>query len=80
MRKRKQLEDSYETKTMSTGHYEDLVKAGVVDPKKVTGTALQNTSSIAGLLLTTEALVTEVPEKKKEMPATGGPGMGDMGY
>jgi len=46
----------------------------------VTGTALQNTSSIAGLLLTTEALVTEVPEKKKEMPATGGPGMGDMGY
>ena len=47
MRKRKQLEDSYETKTMSTGHYEDLVKARVVDPKKVTGTALQNTSSIA---------------------------------
>src|ERR1700757_2385420 len=63
---------------VSTGEYEDLVKAGVVDPKKVTRTALQNSASIAGLLLTTEALVTEVPEKKKEMAP--GPGMGDMGY
>ena len=65
---------------VTTGEYEDLVKAGVVDPKKVTRTALQNAASIAGLLLTTEALVTEVPEKKKEMTAGGGPGMGDMGY
>ncbi|NKB68499.1 MAG: chaperonin GroEL [Candidatus Latescibacteria bacterium] len=56
--------------------YEDLVKAGVVDPAKVTRTALENGASIAGLLLTTEALVAELPEKK-EAPA-GPPGGGDM--
>jgi chaperonin GroEL len=67
---------------VTTAEYEDLVKAGVVDPKKVTRTALQNAASIAGLLLTTEALVTEIPEKEKK--AAGGPGghggMGDMDY
>jgi chaperonin GroEL len=64
----------------ATGDYEDLVKAGVVDPKKVTRTALQNASSIAGLLLTTEALITEVPEKEKPAaPAGHGPG-GGMDY
>ncbi|MDB6064694.1 MAG: groL [Pedosphaera sp.] len=67
---------------VATGEYEDLVKAGVVDPKKVTRTALQNAASISGLLLTTEALVTEVPEKKLEAAAPAGPGqgMGEMGY
>ena len=55
---------------VATGAYEDLVKAGVVDPKKVTRTALQNAGSIAGLLLTTECLITEIPEEKK--PAAGG--------
>ena len=61
----------------ATGNYEDLVKAGVVDPKKVTRTALQNASSIAGLLLTTECLITEIPEKEKPAPAGGGEhGMG----
>jgi chaperonin GroEL len=67
---------------VSTGAYEDLVKAGVVDPKKVTRTALQNAASIAGLLLTTECLITEIPEKDKK-PAGGPPhggGMGDMDY
>jgi chaperonin GroEL len=66
----------------ATGDYEDLVKAGVVDPKKVTRTALQNAASIAGLLLTTECLITEVPEKEKPAPAGhGGPGgMGGMDY
>ena len=54
----------------ATGEYEDLVKAGVVDPKKVTRAALQNSSSIAGLLLTTECLITDMPEKDK--PAAGG--------
>ncbi|MCS7336745.1 MAG: chaperonin GroEL [Verrucomicrobiae bacterium] len=49
-----------------TGEYKDLVKAGIIDPKKVTRTALQNAASIAGLLLTTECLVTEVPEKKEK--------------
>ena len=67
---------------VATGEYEDLVKAGVVDPKKVTRTALQNAASIAGLLLTTECLITEVPEKEKPAPAGHGPGggMGGMDY
>ncbi|TAN24561.1 MAG: chaperonin GroEL [Acidobacteria bacterium] len=60
--------------------YEDLVKAGVIDPAKVTRFALQNAGSIAGLMLTTEALVAEIPEEKKESAAPGGPGgMGGMG-
>ena len=68
---------------VSTGEYEDLVKAGVVDPKKVTRTALQNAASIAGLLLTTECLITEVPEKEKAAPGGhpgGGMGGGGMDY
>jgi chaperonin GroEL len=66
---------------VSTGVYEDLVKAGVVDPKKVTRTALQNAASIAGLLLTTECLVTEIPQEEKSGPSPGGQGgMGGMGY
>jgi chaperonin GroEL len=64
---------------VATGEYEDLVKAGVVDPKKVTRSALQNASSIAGLLLTTECLITELPEKDKPAPAPGGHGGGGMG-
>ena len=58
-----------------TGKFEDLVKAGVIDPTKVTRTALQNAASIAGLLLTTEALVVEIPEQKSA-PAGGGHGGG----
>ena len=58
--------------------YEDLVKAGVIDPTKVVRTALQNSSSIASLLLTTEALVAEIPEEKPAAPAGGPPG-GGMG-
>jgi chaperonin GroEL len=62
-----------------TGEFEDLVKAGVIDPTKVTRTALQNAGSIAGLMLTTEALVSELPEDKKEPAAPGGHGgMGGM--
>ena len=53
--------------------YGDLVKAGVIDPTKVVRSALQNAASIAGLLLTTDALVAEIPEKKKP-PMPGGPG------
>jgi chaperonin GroEL len=59
----------------ATGVFEDLVKAGVIDPTKVTRTALQNAASIAGLLLTTEALVVEIPEPKAA-PAGGGHGGG----
>ncbi|HEX7570554.1 MAG TPA: chaperonin GroEL [Verrucomicrobiae bacterium] len=65
---------------VATDEYEALVKAGIVDPKKVTRSALQNAASIAGLLLTTECLITDLPEKDK--PAAGGGhggGMGDMG-
>jgi chaperonin GroEL len=59
--------------------FEDLVKTGVIDPAKVVRSALQNASSIASLLLTTEALVSEIPEDKKEAPAMpGGGGMGGM--
>jgi chaperonin GroEL len=60
--------------------YEDLVKAGVIDPAKVVRSALQNASSIASLLLTTEALISEIPEEKSDAPAMpGGGGMGGMG-
>ncbi len=62
----------------STDVYEDLVKAGVIDPTKVVRSALQNASSIAAMLLTTEAMVADIPEEKKEAPGGGGPG-GGMG-
>jgi chaperonin GroEL len=61
----------------ATENFEDLVKAGVIDPAKVTRTALQNASSIAGLMLTTEAMVSELPEDDKGSPAMPG-GMGGM--
>ncbi len=62
-----------------TGEYEDLVKAGVLDPTKVVRTALQNAGSIASLMLTTEALVAEIPEEKKDAPMPGGHGGGMEG-
>jgi chaperonin GroEL len=62
-----------------TNTFEDLVKAGVIDPTKVARTALQNAASIAALLLTTEALVVEMPEPKSPAPAGGhGGGMDGM--
>ena len=65
----------------ATGEYEDLVKAGVIDPKKVTRTALLNAASVASLLLTTECAISEKPEPKKDAPAMpdGMGGMGGMG-
>ena len=68
----------------ATGEFEDLLKAGVIDPAKVTRAALQNAASIAGLLLTTEALVADKPEPAagdaRRMPPGGGMGgMGGMG-
>jgi chaperonin GroEL len=63
----------------STNKYEDLVEAGVIDPTKVTRTALQNAASIAGLMLTTEAMVSEIPEPRQAASGGGhGNGMGDM--
>ena len=64
----------------ATEEYEDLVKVGVIDPAKVTRTALQNAASIAGLMLTTEAMVSEIPEDEKAPPMPGGMGgMSGMG-
>jgi len=64
---------------VATGEFVDLVKAGIVDPKKVTRSALQNAASIAGLLLTTEAVITDLPEKEKPAPGGGGHGGPEMG-
>jgi chaperonin GroEL len=61
-----------------TGDFEDLVKAGVVDPAKVTRSAVENAASVGMMVLTTEALVTDIPEEKKESAMPGG-GMGGMG-
>ena len=58
--------------------YENLVHAGVIDPTKVVRTALQNSASIASLLLTTEALVSDIPEEKKPASVPGAGGMGGM--
>jgi chaperonin GroEL len=57
----------------------DMVQAGIIDPAKVTRSALQNAASIASLLLTTESAITDLPEKKEAAPMPGGPGMGGMG-
>ena len=67
-----------------TGKYEDMMKAGIIDPTKVVRIALQDAASVAGLLITTEASIAEKPEKKEAappMPPGGGMGgMGDMGF
>ena len=65
---------------VATGDHVDLIKAGVVDPAKVTRTALQNAGSIAGLLLTTECLITEIPEEEKEPAGGDHHGMGGGGF
>lgn len=62
----------------ATGQYEDLVVSGIIDPAKVTRTALENAVSIAGMILTTEALVVDIPEKEPQMPGGMGGGMGGM--
>ncbi len=59
--------------------YEDMIKAGIIDPAKVTKSAISNASSIAGMILTTEALITDIPEPEAPMPGGGAPGMGGMG-
>jgi chaperonin GroEL len=75
VREMKNLEEGFNALTEK---YENLVTAGVIDPTKVVRSALQNSSSIASLLLTTEALICEIPEEKKEAPMPGGGGMGGM--
>jgi len=63
-----------------TGEYGDLVKAGIIDPTKVVRTAIQDAASIAGLLITTEAMIAELPKKDAPMPPMGGGGMGGMDF
>ncbi len=63
----------------ATGEYVDMIESGIIDPAKVTRSALQNAASIAGLFLTTEAVVADKPEKTPPMPAGGDAGMGGMG-
>ena len=63
-----------------TGEFKDLVRAGIIDPTKVVRTALQDAASVAGLLVTTEAMVAEKPEKKAPAMPPGGGGMGDMDF
>jgi chaperonin GroEL len=63
-----------------TGEYGDLVKAGIIDPTKVVRTAIQDAASIAGLLITTEAMIAETPKKDAPMPPMGGGGMGGMDF
>jgi chaperonin GroEL len=63
-----------------TNEYGDLVEMGVIDPTKVARTALQNGASVAGLILTTDAMVAELPKDEKPMPGGHGHGMGDMDY
>ena len=61
-----------------TGEYGDLIQLGIVDPVKVVRTALQNAASVASLLITTEAMIAELPKKDAPMPAMPGGGMGGM--
>jgi chaperonin GroEL len=63
---------------VATGEYVDMFKSGIIDPTKVTRSALQNAASIASLLLTTECMITEIPEKKEAPAMPPGGGMGDM--
>ena len=79
VQKVRDAKDSDEGFNAQTETYENLVKAGVIDPTKVVRSALQNASSIASLLLTTEALIAEIPEEKSAAPAGGDSGMGGMG-
>ena len=64
----------------ATGEYVDMIKTGIIDPAKVTRSALQNAASIAALFLTTEAVVADKPEKNAPAMPGGGGGMGDMDF
>ncbi len=63
-----------------TSEYVDMLKAGIIDPTKVVRLALQDAASVAGLLVTTEAMVAEKPEKKEALAMPHGGGMGDMDF
>ena len=69
-------EKKYMGYDVMTGEYIDMIKGGITDPVKVTKGALQNAASIAAMILTTEALITDIPEKEKSAPMPPGGGMG----
>jgi len=75
--RRRHSEGGFIGYNVMTDEYEDMLKSGIIDPAKVTRSAVQNAASIAAMILTTEALITDIPEPKSAMPAGGG--MGDMG-
>ena len=75
--KSKPVNDGYNA---ATGEYVDMLSAGIVDPAKVTRSGLQNAASIAGMVLTTECIVADLPEKKDPSPAGGGGMGGDFDY
>ena len=75
--KAKAFNDGYNA---ANGDYVDMLAAGIVDPAKVTRSGLQNAASIAGMVLTTECIVADLPEKKEAAPAGGGMGGGDFDY
>jgi chaperonin GroEL len=77
--RRRRSEGGFIGYNVLTDQYEDMLKSGIIDPAKVTRSAVQNAASIAAMILTTEALITDIPEPKSAMPAGGGGGMGDMG-
>jgi chaperonin GroEL len=76
-RAQEERSDPYIGYNVLTGEYENMIKAGIIDPAKVTRGALENAASIAAMILTTEALITDLPEEEKPMPAA--PDMGGMG-
>ncbi len=63
----------------ATGEYGDMIEMGILDPTKVTRSALEYAASIAGLMITTECMIADAPKKESDMPAAGAPGMGGMG-
>jgi chaperonin GroEL len=75
--RRRRSEGSFIGYNVMTEAYEDMLESGIIDPAKVTRSAVENAASIAAMILTTEALITDIPEPKSAMP--GGGGMGDMG-
>ncbi|MCB0155323.1 MAG: chaperonin GroEL, partial [Anaerolineae bacterium] len=76
--RRRRENDKYVGYNVLENEYVDMVKSGIIDPAKVTRSAIQNAASIASMILTTEALVTDIPEPAAPMPG-GDPGMGGMG-
>ena len=77
-RQQKESKNKNVAYNVMTGEYADMIKGGIMDPAKVTRSAVENATSIAAMILTTEALIADKPEKKEPMPMPPGGGMGDF--